>query len=98
MDEKISEDEQNKTGCLVRVRRLRGYVHDLERLDINKNFTFFQRDLCLAGFFDYADDLLDEIEFLIQECLEDCGTAKESIECLQADITALEEELNRVKK
>ena len=94
----IEESEQNKTGCLTRIRRMRGILYDFEDLDINRKLTFQQRDMFLIGFYNKMDLLLDEAEYILKEFTEDLGEQELSIESLESDVTHLEEELYNQKE
>ena len=89
---KIDECDRSKTGVLVRIRRIRGFVHDLQKLEVD-HLTHWQRKMCLSGFFIEIDELLNEAQYILTEFTDDAGERGISIECLCNDITELEEKV-----
>lgn len=86
---KIDECDRCKTGVISRIRRIRGLTHSLQELDVN-HLTFWQREICLNGFFVEMEKYLDEVQYLVKNFIEDVGECDSSVECLCNDVTVLE--------
>lgn len=98
MPDNIQEEEQCKTGVLVRLRRMRGMLHDFKDLNEKGGLTHWQCIMMVNGFCAEMDVLLDEAQYILQEFTEDKGEAHQAINCLLTQFNELEEEAIELRK